>query len=202
MWKIIRPILGALLMIAVPYGVYDMISGQDKVRRDMEAIGKIDSLSTNTIKVTRLAKKVDHYITYSFRAHDGEVYSKHYSITPAEFASLREGQKVKVRYHSHNPSINAIPALRQYTSVAELDAVTPTGNPVVRSVMLVLFFFLGGFLIWPTVAANLPQKSGSAAANRNLAGRINTIGGGAAMPAGRAPGFGPSGGTGGFGRRQ
>lgn len=155
MWSKIRPIIGVLLIIGVLNGTREMLTTGVNSNRDMEAIATIDSLTANKLRITRFATKTDHYIKYSFRAHDGEVYTKSYSISPSEYTSLREGQKVPVRYHSNNPSINALPSLRSYMSVSELKAVNPTSNPIVRGIMLAAFAVLGGYLIWGPLSAFL-----------------------------------------------
>ena len=187
MWHIVKPVIGVLLILGSLNGAKEMIMGDDTVNRDMEATATIESLTVNTLRVTRLAKKHDHYISYSFRAHDGELYSKSYSISPAEFTSLREGQKLPVLYHKNNPSINAIPSLRAYNSVAEMQAISPAGNPMLRGILLVVFSALGGFLVWSGLSGYLPQSGGTAIPNANLASRVNTV---STANAGRPAGFG------------
>lgn len=175
MWNIVKPIIGVLLLVGALNGAKEMILGDNIANRDMEATATIDSLSANTLRVTRLAKKVDHYIKYSFRAHDGELYTKSYSISPVEYSSLREGQKVRVMYHSNNPSINAIPSLRTYNSVAKMDAISPASFPVVRGILLFLFSVLGGYLVWGGVSGYLSQSGGGVAQNDNVARRLNSV---------------------------
>ncbi len=187
MWKIVKPIIGVLLLIGALNGAKEMIMDDNTANRDMEATATIESLSVNTLRVTRFAKKIDHYLKYSFRAHDGELYTKSYSISPTEYTSLREGQKARVLYHSNNPSINAIPSLRAYNSVADIDAISPASNPIVRGILLVVFSVLGGYLIWGGLSGYLSPSGGGAAQNDNLARRLNT-----ASTAGRVAGFGKS----------
>ncbi|MEZ5856888.1 MAG: hypothetical protein R3D67_19905 [Hyphomicrobiaceae bacterium] len=160
MWKYIKPALGVLLLVLFVLTLrYWIVGDKRPPGRDMEAIGAITHLEANRLKITRLATKTDYYLTYSFRAHDGERYSKHFTISPEEYASLRKGQKVRVLYHSNNPSINAVPALRHYNSVAELAEFDPDKHPVMRVGMLLAYLIGGVLLLWSSFGGSLSSVS-------------------------------------------
>lgn len=187
MWKIIKPILGVLLVVAALNGVRGGFFSEREVRSDMEAVGKITWLRENVTRVTRLAKKTDYYLQYAFVAHDGETYRKSFSITPEEFSSLREGQRVRVQYHSNNPSINAVPALRSYISVAEMQAMLPTKGGIGQATFLLITFLLGAYMIWSSIpglptplsligAAREAKTPGNVASTPVPADRLATFG--------------------------
>lgn len=157
MWKNIKPFVGVLLIFASLNGLQVWISGDKPMGRDLEAIGMIVSLQENKLRVTRFATKTDHYITYSFPAIDGQTYSKHFSITPEEFASLRKGQRVRVRYNSNNPSINAIAGFRHYSTVKDVDKFSPRHYPIVHAAFLAGTFLLGAYFVCSSFGGRRPS---------------------------------------------
>lgn len=162
MWKYIKPALGALLLLLAFQGTAHWISGAETTSgRDMEAVGVITRLDAKILRITPFAKKTDHYIGYSFKAHNGETYSKSFSISPEEYASLRKGQRIRVRYHSNNPSINAIDGFRHYTSSAEMAELNPNKHPAFRAVILLAFFAGGIMLLWSSFGGMLAPNTSS-----------------------------------------
>lgn len=171
MWQKIKPILGVLLILVSLNGVRMWVfDGEKPLARDLEAVGTIVSLEARTYRVAPLVSKTDHYISYSFPAADGQTYSKQFAISPEEYASLRKGQRVRVRYHSDNPSINAIDGFRHYSSVAELDKYSARHSPAKRGGLLLGLFLLGGYLVWSWFSSGPTSVTPSAPTSRTGGG--------------------------------
>lgn len=176
MWSVLKPVLGALMVAGACYGAFDMVKGSSKTGQDLKAVGTIVSLTENVIRVTRLARKVDHYVKYEFTASNGQTYSKSFSIKPEIYAALRKGQKIVVYYQSHIPTINASPLFHTYRGVKS----NMKWNPIVRAAFLLSFFGAGVMLLFSTFGGLVSGMGGGRTVPiQNVQTRLPTRAGGA-----------------------
>ena len=142
-------VFGTLVLGLGTFGVYNAVMsyGRPEVeKRDVMTTGVITRVHGTEIshQLTKFKLNTQFNFDYRFTAEDGKEYSNSTIINGDQFRQLSEGQEISVRYHSHNPSVNASVPFGHYVSVGQM----PKSTPQFRLLFSLGFCCFGGLIIF------------------------------------------------------
>lgn len=149
----IQLFFGAFLLLAGGVGILRAFDGtlektaQSIVNNGVDTTGIIEKREKVTVKagVGKIRGLGSYYtMTYSFTTLEGKKYGSTINVSEEDAYTVRDGQKITVRYNKQTPTVNAALGFKDYFSQEDVEN-QPTG----LFVGVGLFMLLGGvWLCW------------------------------------------------------
>jgi hypothetical protein len=164
MWAYIKFALGLLIMFAAVNGAFTVFNGgaEKSARRIVEngvnANGVVEK-RTQHIVAGRYGKAVGggvyYTLSYNFTTIEGVKYGGKINVTKEQAYSVRDGEKIVVRYMKGQPSINAPLRFKEYMSEQDIAEL-----PYEMMAFSFALFFLGGlWLCWANWSQVMPAPN-------------------------------------------